>query len=173
MNIITDIINHLSHQWQIRLLSDTDADQLQKFLNAFDDFFLSCEGEKGSAVSMLNACPPNKDIKKDKHVLGIYEQEKLIGMIDLLQNYPIDGTWMIGYLLIHPDYRGKHIGSRLMQSLCKILKEKGILRLRCIVQDENPKALAFWLNNGFVIEKSIEQPLGAKINSSKVLEKKL
>lgn len=173
MDIITEIINHLNQHWQIQLLSKANTNQLQEFLNAFDDFFLSCEGKKGTAASILNACPTNKDIKKDKHILGIYEQETLIGMIDLLQNYPTDSTWTIGYLLIHPDYRGKHIGSTLMRDLCKILKEKGILRLRCIVQDQNSKALTFWLNNGFIITNSIKQSLGAKINSNKVLEKTL
>ena len=173
MSIITEIINRLNKHWQIQLLSNADVNQLQEFLNAFDDFFLACEGEKGSATSILSACTSNKDIRKDKHVLGICEKEKLIGMIDLLQNYPTNGTWTIGYLLIHTDYRGKHIGSLLIEDLCKILKEKGILCLRCIVQDQNQKALAFWLNNGFIITNSIKQSLGSLISLSKVLEKKL
>lgn len=125
--------------------------ELQSFLDQFDDFFLTCEGVKGDAEALLTACPPTKNIHDDKIVLGLYDKGILWGLVDLIQNYPETGTWTIGYLLIAPTKQSHGLGRNIIQELSKTLQQTNDLKLRCVVQEQNPRALAFWQKNGFVI----------------------
>lgn len=154
-------------KWDIRLLSADSLDDIQQFIQLFDDFFELCEGEKGSAVGILSACPPSKNIDKDKFVLGIYKHNNLIGMLDIIRDYPKKKIWTIGYFLIHPNYRNLGIGGNLIRDLRDSLQK---ITLRCIVQKQNERALKFWRANGFIIVNQIEEKLGPLINTTYILE---
>lgn len=154
-------------KWDIRLLSADNLHEIQNFIQLFDDFFELCEGEKGSAAGILSACPPSKNISEDKFVLGIYDHNILIGILDIIRDYPEKNIWTIGYLLIHPNYRNQSIGSRLIKDLRHSLQKT---RLRCIVQEQNVKALNFWKENEFTIVKQTEEKLGQIINTTYILE---
>lgn len=167
------IISFLRSSWQVKALSQNATNELQGFLNNFEDFFLLCEGEAGNASSLLAACPPQKNVEKDKAVIGIYKENSLIGLLDLIQNYPDNGTWLIGYLLIHPDYRGQSLGSSFIKDLSQALLQQGALILRCAVQEQNPKALSFWQKNGFIITEKINKTLGKSTSVTFILEKAL
>lgn len=157
----------------IRFLSDSDLIVLQAFIDLFDDFFVLCEGVKGSAEEILKVCPPSKDLLQDKLVLGIYDNKYLIGLIDLIQNYPDEGTWTIGYLLIHPNYRSQRKGSSIVEDLASALHQVQGKKMRCGVQEQNPRALNFWKKNGFNVLKSIQENLGSLKNNTYVLERRL
>lgn len=156
-------------QWPICLLSWDSLNEIQKFIELFDDFFKLCEGEKGSAEGILSACPSSKDRNKDKFVLGIYNRDTLIGILDIIRDYPKKAIWTIGYFLIHPNYRNQGIGSHFIKDLRYVLKEN---KLRCIVQKQNSRALNFWKSNEFTIINPIEERLGELININYILESK-
>lgn len=157
----------------VRLLTKSDVLELQAFLDLFDGFFMLCEGEKGSAEGILKSCPPSKDPLQDKFVLGIYENEQLIGLIDLIQNYPAAGTWTIGYLLIHPDYRSQGKGSSVVESVASALRQVQGKKMRCGVQEQNLQALNFWIKCGFKVVKTIREDLGSLKNNTYVLKRNL
>ncbi|MFT4060593.1 MAG: GNAT family N-acetyltransferase [Legionella sp.] len=96
-------------------------------------------------------------MSEDKFVLGIYDHNILIGILDIIRDYPKKDIWTIGYLLIHPNYRNQSIGSRLIKDLQHSLQKT---TLRCIVQEQNVKALNFWKENEFTIVNQIEEKLG-------------
>ncbi|WP_165475018.1 GNAT family N-acetyltransferase [Legionella yabuuchiae] len=154
-------------KWDIRLLSADNQDEIQKFIRLFDDFFELCEGEKGSAEVIFSACPPSKNIREDKFVLGVYDQNILIGILDIIRDYPEKEIWTIGYLLIHPNYRNQRIGSCLIRDLRHSLQK---ITLRCIVQEQNMKALNFWKSNGFTIVNQRKEKLGQITNTINILE---
>ena len=157
----------------VRLLSESDVLELQAFLDLFDGFFMLCEGEKGSAEGILKSCPPSKDPLQDKFVLGIYENEQLMGLIDLIQNYPAENTWTIGYLLIHPKYRSQGKGRSVVENVASALRQVQGTKMRCGVQEQNPQALNFWTKCGFKVVKTIQENLGSLKNNTDVLERKL
>ena len=166
--IMPDFIVQLQKTWSIALLTVDDTDAMTSFIKLFNDFFQLCEGEDGSAITILHACPSLKDIYKDKFVLGLYNNTLLIGVIDILCDYPENGILTIGYLLIHPDYRNRGIGSKFITDLKKIISPD---KLRCIVQKQNKRALEFWKSNGFSITGQKEDQLGNLVNINLILEK--
>ena len=163
-----DFLSRLKEKWEIRFLSLIDIDEIQEFVALFNDFFELCEGQPGSARGILTSCPPSKNIIDDKFLLGIYNQNKLIGLLDLIQNYPENEIWTIGYLLIHPDHRSKGIGAQLVSDLYEAITP---IKMRCIVQKQNEKALSFWISNGYHIVDQKEDALGHLLNIQYILEK--
>lgn len=158
--------------WTFRLLSTHDRSLIQHFLDEMQDFFLLCEGKKGTAEDLLNACPEGKDPIVDKYVLGLFEGDMLIGLADIIKDYPAPNTWTIGYLLIHPKYREQNKGSIFVEEM-KMFQHHGAKILRCIVQKQNSKALSFWKKNGFILDQTSEQVLGTHTNHIYILEKNL
>lgn len=157
----------------VKCLDHKERDDLQVFLGLFDDFFLLCEGVKGLSEDLLTACPPSKNLAQDKLVLGVYKAQELIGLIDLIQDYPERGTWTIGYLLVHPQYRLFGYGQRLVEKLAAVLLENGATKMRCIVQEQNPRALRFWQKCGFGIVRKTQTTSGVLMSVISVLEVEL
>ena len=158
----------LKQYWDVRILSFDQIDELQTFLNLFNDFFQLCEGTPCSAPNILTVCPPSKNWIDDKYVLGIYDKNGLISLIDLIRDYPEIDVWTIGYLLIHPDQRNKGIGTRLIHDLYDAITPS---KFRCIVQKQNEKGLSFWLANGYQIVSQTEDVLGNELKIQYILEK--
>ncbi len=156
-------------KWDIRLLSADSLDKIQEFIQLFNEFFELCEGEKGSAAEILLSCPSSKNINVDKFALGIYKQNTLIGLLDMIRDYPEKNCWTIGYFLIHPDYRNQGIGTLLIRDLQHALQK---ITLRCVVQKQNEKALNFWKRNRFIIVNQQKEKLGPLINITYILESK-
>lgn len=166
-------INELQASWNIIRLSEIQINDLQEFVHNFNEFFLLCEGEIGSAEGLLKACPPSKNIRKDKFILGVYDGKKLKGVIDLIRDYPADGIWTIGYFLIHPASRGNHMGYNFIKDVEKSLIHQSAVKLRCGVQEQNINALRFWLKCDFEIVDKILETLGKSKHLTYILEKSL
>lgn len=92
----------------------------------------------------------------------------LIGLLDIIRDYPQTGIWTIGYVLIHPKHQGKKLGSTFIHDLGIILKP---FKMRCVVQKQNVRALRFWLENGFLMTSETLEKLGKLESMTYVLEK--
>lgn len=163
-----DFVLEIGKRWNSRQLSSDDADEIQSFIRLFDDFFLLCEGEKGSVAGILNACPHSKNIDSDKFVSGLYEGPALIGLVDIIRDYPNNGVWTIGHFLIHPEHQSHGLGRKFISNLAKALSP---CKLRCIVQKQNIRALNFWKSSGFEISSITTHSSGKLENVIYVLEK--
>ncbi len=102
-------------------------------------------------------------------MFGLYDDSLLIGLSDIVRDYPKKGTWTIGYLLIHPKYRGQGLGSQLIGNLEQTFKPS---KLRCVVQKQNTRALAFWESNQFLIVTQKKDKIEGVMNITYVLEKR-
>ncbi|MCE2951494.1 MAG: GNAT family N-acetyltransferase [Alphaproteobacteria bacterium] len=144
-----EVLRLLTLYGDVRLLQEEDAPVLQPFLMLFEDFFWTCEQTLPDAKELLRTHPPQKDPLLDKGVFGFYENNQLYGLVDLVKDYPQNGTWTIGYLLVHPDHQRAHKSTSLVRAL-ESLTSAGMRILRCIVQKENHRALSFWQRSGFI-----------------------
>lgn len=116
-----------------------------------DDYFYLVEGRKAneaSAKEFFEDLPPNKTLK-DKHTLGIFQDTNLVGVIDLVEDYPNKYEWIIGLLLIDPVMRGKGLGQKIHKILMDIAKEGKAEKLRICVVEQNKHALEFWKKIGY------------------------
>jgi RimJ/RimL family protein N-acetyltransferase len=94
--------------------------------------------------------PPGKT-PDDKLVLGIRTgNRRLVGVIDLLLDYPLTGIWFIGLMLLDPDWCGQRLGAQAVDQLAAWAYRHGAQRLRLGVVGDNWRGQRFWQRMGFV-----------------------
>ena len=73
----------------------------------------------------------------------------LIGLADIIRDYPGVGDWWLGLLLIDPDYRGKGLGRQVYTAYESWAAKQGAQRIYLGVIEENHTAHRFWQGLGF------------------------
>ncbi len=134
-----------------RLTKDT-IPELQKLLEECSEYFklvFNKEVQPNEAEDLLQALPVGKTLN-DKFNYGIYKDNKLIGIIDLIRNYPEEKTWFLGLLLIHPKERGNGLGAKVFNFLLEQLKSTDTKMIKLSVAEQNTQALSFWKSLDFI-----------------------
>jgi ribosomal protein S18 acetylase RimI-like enzyme len=82
-------------------------------------------------------------------VIGFFtEQQNLIGVLDMVRDYPVQGDWWIGLLLLDPKYRCQSIGQQIYSALEGWVSQHGARRVCLGVVDQNQGAFRFWRKIG-------------------------
>lgn len=148
-----------------------DIISVDQLCNECEDYFLMVNGAphtKEDSEEILAALPPEKELK-DKFVLGIFYKEELIGVIDLIKDYPVIDQWIIGLFLLKEKDRNKGIGKLVHNALIEmVLKDSG-KSLTLGVVKENIKGLKFWEDLGYKTIKETDVTLGDKVKKAYVM----
>ncbi len=148
-----------------RITLEEEEESLQRLCESCSDYYEIVEGrapQPDAAHEIITELPPDKD-HKDKVVLGIYNQSSsLVGVMDLILDYPSKEIWMIGLLMIDPSERGKGLGKRVHEGLAKTASDLGAKTLRIGVAKDNHNAQHFWSALQYTTIKEVEMKLGVK-----------
>ena len=109
---------------------------------------------------------------EDKFPFGIYALEgELIGYLELFRNYPTDGEWWIGLLMLDPKVRRRGLGSRIFHAASFCAASNGAQALQLAVLESDPAAQNFWRRMGFefVRRRSYESQSQKKMHAVTVL----
>jgi GNAT superfamily N-acetyltransferase len=140
--------------YRTRLIKVADQVELQSLLERCADYSLLVTGSSpkpSAAVSLLADCPLGKTLI-DKSVIGIFDEEQvLIGVLDVIRDYPTQDDWWLGLLLLDPSQRKKGLGKRIYQAFEHWVGQQGARRIYLGVVEENQKAYRFWQRMGFEI----------------------
>jgi len=158
-----------------RLLEkNQDINLVQNFLKRNEDFFVLTTGkgiDETESNTFFDILPPNKKME-DKFIIGIFKDNLLIVLIDLVQGYSEDNQWMMGSFIVDIDYRHKNLGTKLLGILEDFLIALKVESLRIVVQEFNPNAVKFWNKNGFIEIQRIPHQIFPE-RSNVVMTKKL
>ncbi len=142
-----DLPGHSIHQ-----LGLEDAPALQALFEKCADYMLLVDGHPAgpdSAAGELQDRPPGKSIE-DKFLFGIFNaQNELVGELDVLRDYPDEGTWWIGLLLLDPAVRSVGIGEKVLEGFVDYARGNGGTAIMLGVVAENKRATRFWTRMGF------------------------
>lgn len=85
--------------------------------------------------------------------LGVYDNEKLIGIcgIWILTKIYVGRHVEPDNVTIHPDYRNKGIGEKMMEWVDKYAKSKGCIASELNAYVRNNNGHRFWMNQGYKI----------------------
>ncbi len=154
----------VNSEYDIRLLTEDDEADIQDLCERCSDFSELVEGrtpEKGAGHNILFDLPPGKEMK-DKYVLGVYKENIMVAVIDIVKDYVLHGEWIIGLLMIDPGERGKGLGRKLHALIkARIMEERGKL-LRIGVVEENHRGYNFWREMGYVEANRQKNTYGTK-----------
>jgi ribosomal protein S18 acetylase RimI-like enzyme len=142
-----------------RRLTLDDLAAIQRLHERCADFWELVEGEIPDAGELMHEVPPGVSLA-DKHVLGVEDHGELTALIDLVEGYPEPHAWHVSLLVVAPEARGNRLGSELYAYGEYFMRARAGAAVRLIVQDQNPRALAFWMRRGFVFEATTTQKIG-------------
>ena len=148
----------LSNQYIIRRLNDSDTDDILDFCQKNPMYYQYCGAEisKDQVLNDLHITPPGVDIA-DKYYVGIFNGEKMVAVLDLIDGYPESDIAYIGFFMMNAALQGKQIGSAIIQDVCSYLKQIGKTAIRLGIAKDNPQANHFWKKNSFTVIKEVER----------------
>ncbi len=163
-------LSKLSPRYHVRSMNDSDADTLLEFCLQNDQYYRYCGKQPSRALILhdLHITPPNTSADA-KYYVGFYEGEALVAIMDLIEGYPDRDTAFLGFFMMNRQLQGRQIGTHIIQSLCRYLKEAGLKRVLLGIDKENPQSNAFWAKNGFAVIREAAQAEGVILVAEKRL----
>ena len=152
--------------YQVRLLGNETLPALQGLLERCGDYIQLVTGSLPSSKAAENTladCPPGRSCE-DKAVIGVYNDEgSLVGVLDVVRDYPTDDCWWVGLLLVEPTLRSRGLGRRIFQAFEQWVGQLGAKYILLGVVEDNERAFQFWQSLGFeVVEKQLPSQFGEK-----------
>ena len=143
-----------------RLERPGDEVRLQEFLERCSDYYElheACPTPPDAAVHELTAVPDGRSAD-DLHVFGMSTPTgELVAIATFLQNFPKEGEWFIGLLLVAPALRGRGVGPDLVEHGMQAVRAARGHTVHLAVSLKNPRAQAFWERMGFVERQQITE----------------
>ncbi len=81
--------------------------------------------------------------------LGLFEEGRLVGLVDLAFGFPTVHDAYLGLMLLAPEARGRGLGRVFLRHVEDAARTRGATRLLLLVLDGNRRARAFWEGQGF------------------------
>ena len=95
----------------------------------------------------------------------MFSGDALVSIIDLVKNYLCNGEWIIGLLIIAPDYRGKCLGKSINNAIEDYARSLHAKKLRIGVAECNIDGYKFWKSISYYEVKKTEHiKIGNKEN---------
>jgi GNAT superfamily N-acetyltransferase len=143
--------------YHVEQLQPEDNAALQALLERSSDYSQLVTGSppgSSAANSLLTNYPEGKTAN-DKLDIGIYTELKdLIGILDVIRDYPSQHDWWIGLLLFAPKYRGQGLGQLVYRAFEQWVSRQGAQRVYLGVVEQNQRTHQFWQMMGFeTVEK--------------------
>ena len=143
-------INNIFKNYTVKEITEVNAIEVYKVMEN-NPFYFENLKENASLEHVLNdikALPPNKGYE-DKYYFGLYKDNELICVIDLIDSFPTDKTAFLGFFMINKSYQSKGIGSSIIDALASYLKIFDIEYIRLGYVKTNNQSKAFWYKNKF------------------------
>ncbi len=129
--------------------------ELQAFYEGCRDYFELVTGQPpgpDEAGDLLRALPRGK-AQEDKFVIGLFDAPAhLVGVLDVIRDFPAPREWYLGLLLFEPRLRGNRLGDRVYHRLEDWIRAQGGTAVHLVVDEVNPGALRFWQRMGFAVQ---------------------
>ncbi len=136
-------------------LDPTRAPELQAFYEECRDYVELITGAPPGpheAEDLLSAVPRGKT-HEDKFVVGLFDAPgHLVGVLDVIRDYPEEAEWYLGLLLFGPTSRGRRLGERVYRRLEEWVAAQDGRAIHLIVEERNPRAIEFWKRMGFDVQ---------------------
>ncbi|MEW9095470.1 MAG: GNAT family N-acetyltransferase [Clostridiaceae bacterium] len=167
---------NLINGYKIKSIYIEDKKVVEKLCEKCSDYYMLHDGvlpSKDEVDEIFTALPPNKN-HEDKFVLGIYKfNNELVGIVDIIRNFPTVGQWMLGLMLIEPEERGSGLGKIIHEALAKWAINLGAKSFRVGAIENNHKGINFWSNLGYKKIKEVNMDFKAKTHTVNVMTLKL
>ena len=144
--------------YHTRLLTPEDLRDLQALFERAADYFEIATGRppaQDEAPRAFVGGPPNKSVN-DKRTIGVFSQDgALVGVLDAVTDWPGQGAWTMGMLLLDPASRGRGLGTALLAAYEHWAASEGARRLQTAVVWHHERGLRFLEDAGYQRENTL------------------
>lgn len=143
-------IELFSKEYKVRILSNTDVDIIYELCSRNSLYYEYCPPyvTRKGILEDMKALPPGKSIH-DKYYMGFFLDEELIAVMDFIDGYPEKEIAYIGFFMTDASIQQKGVGTSIIESMCKYLKNLGYGSVRLCWVKGNSQAEHFWIKNQF------------------------
>lgn len=161
----------LNDDYLIKPITSSNREEIKALYDVCSDYHIMCSGKNATYEDIDSIFKYNdKKTADDSLTLGIYSKDDLlIGMVDIFKNYPNNGTWMIGLMLLSPNERNKKLGKIVHEELKKYALNQGGNTFRIGVLEQNIRGLKFWKSLEYQQVKSTTINMGGKESNLSIL----
>lgn len=118
--MLNEEFDYQVQEYAVRPLRPQDLPDLQALIERSADYtWMLTGGPPGpaDAEELFSDRPPDAG-PEDKILLGVRAaNNKLVGVLDAIRNYPQPDSWFLGLLMIEPAHRGHGLGRAIYQAL--------------------------------------------------------
>ena len=138
-------------QFEIRSVGEEDLTTVLALMEGNAPYYEIQSQEMPSLRSIredMAALPP-RCTQEQKHYVGLWQDGKLVGVLDLVEGYPRERTLWVGFLMVAAPLHRQGVGRTIVQALPGAAADAGMdsIRLGCL--KGNTKGHDFWLAMGF------------------------
>lgn len=163
---------NLENGYKMKSLSLEDNESVEQLCEKCSDYYLLNAGvlpSKKEIDEIFTVLPPNKKYE-DKYVLGIYGLDnELVGIVDIVKDFPNNGEWMLGLMLIEPKERENGLGKTAHKALIEWATAFGAKSFRIGVVEDNHRGANFWSSLGYTKIKEVNMEFTAKTHKVNVM----
>lgn len=132
-------------------LTEGDVTDVASLYRRCADYFLLQDGALptfADAHELFADVPREKDAR-DQTVFGWKEADDLYAVAAILRNYPEDGVWYLGFLIVDAVRRGRGVGRSIYSQVQDWAVARGAIEIRLAVLEANQAGERFWRSLGF------------------------
>lgn len=155
--MINELDDFYIEGYKLRKLAADDSIILQDLCDRCsgnNNIIVGSSRDTNEGDAILQGLPEGKTYD-DKYVIGIFEQEQLVGVLDMVRNFPVEGELILGLLMFDPKYTGLGLRGKIHQCIIRWAKGQGFVKLRLNVEGENKESYSFWKNIGYEETKRV------------------
>lgn len=104
--------------------------------------------------NLFNARPAECTVEQ-KHTMGLFAEHDLVGVADLLIDFPEVGTNYLGLLQIRADHQGQGLAAQFHRELTAMFDSGRVWRLSVV--DSNREVIGFWHRMGYALTGETRQ----------------
>jgi GNAT superfamily N-acetyltransferase len=152
MSIINLLGGNMS-EFLVRELESEDGNDVQAMFENDSEFFERYHGyPPGAEAQSLYVAVPEGKTYEDKILIGIFKPDdsSIIGVVDLIRDFPCTHTWYVGLIFIRKDCRRSGIGARFIKTVEERVLRAGGKEIQLRVISENIPSIEFFKKNGYI-----------------------
>lgn len=150
-------VETLSSEYSARKITEADITDVYNLFRSNARYYHTV-GERPSRQRLTEVItqPAENGTASGNHLVGFYDSDELIAVLDLITGYPKQNSAFIGWFMVDADHQRQGIGSQLFADIRAAVKAYGIdsVTLRCPALSK--EAAAFWENQGFKSEATAD-----------------
>ncbi|WP_296540260.1 N-acetyltransferase, partial [Rhizorhabdus sp.] len=102
------------------------------------------------AWAIVNNNQPVPDVFSKMTKIAASGRLGLYAIAAILRDYPRDGTWYLGFMIVDAAQRGRGVGRSIYSTVESWAAARGATEIRLAVLEANEAAERFWRSLGFI-----------------------